>query len=104
MTRKHFIEIARQINAQRGPGYNASETLDKLSEALADSFEGFNQHFNRARFLDACGVTDSPVGWEPGQPYSRRAARMAYEAAEAVLDAEARARYIDNQRARKVTK
>jgi hypothetical protein len=102
MTRQHFIEIARQINAQRGPGYNASETLDKLSEALAVSFAGFNPQFNRARFLDACGVNDSPVGWAPGE--ARRAARMAYEAAEAVLDAEARARYIDNQRARKVTK
>jgi hypothetical protein len=106
MTRKHFIEIARQINAQRGylpglticPDYGASEILDKLSEVLADSFEGFNQHFNRARFLDACGVNESPVGWQPGE--ARRAARMAYERAEEALDTQAIARY----NARKVSK
>ena len=73
MTRKHFEEIARRIRGQRGPnqGHTESEVLDKLAELLADSFEGFNPHFNRARFLDACGVNDSPVGWQAGEAHFR---------------------------------
>lgn len=84
MTRKHFEEIARQIERTlRGPAQV------KLAYRLADSFENFNPYFDRDRFLTACGIDE---------------AREAYRAAETVLDAEARARYIDNQRARKVSK
>lgn len=73
MTRKHFIEIARRIRGQRGPkpGFTESEILDKLSEMLADSFEGFNAHFDRTRFLDACGVNTSRVRWEEGEAHFR---------------------------------
>ena len=58
MTRKHFEAIAWQINEHRVhsevPG--VSMTLDILAHQLAHSFEGFNPNFDRARFLDACGV------------------------------------------------
>ena len=73
MTKKHFIEIARRIRGQRGPDrrHTEAETLDKLSEMLADSFQDFNSHFDRERFLSACGVDDSPIAWEIGEAHFR---------------------------------
>jgi len=98
MTKKHFEEIARQIERTlRGPAQA------KLAFRLADSFEHFNPYFDRERFLTACGIKG--VGGMMKPAWERRQNKVeAYRAAEAVLDAEARARYIDNQRARKASK
>ena len=65
----NYMEIARQIKAQRGftldhrellpnqAGRFAQATIDRVAMALADSFEEFNPSFDRLLFLQACGVT-----------------------------------------------
>lgn len=59
MTRKHFNAIAKTF-AERmeeiaGDEYLCEQTAI-LAEHFADVFERDNPNFNRARFLDACGV------------------------------------------------
>lgn len=45
MTKKHFIAIAANLDANRAP---LALVLD-----LADEFEGFNPNFDRAQFVEA---------------------------------------------------
>lgn len=59
MSKKHFIQIARDIKRARGQKPGALGTIaviDGLAEDLADTFAQCNPRFDRRRFLDACGV------------------------------------------------
>lgn len=59
MSRKHFIAIAAAIKALRqGADPEHLYPIDRVAEALADTFENFNPVFDRERFLTACGVGD----------------------------------------------
>lgn len=60
MTRKHFEAIAQRINGATHVTLlkNKRPTVDKLQlvEMLASYFQFENPRFDRARFLDACGL------------------------------------------------
>jgi hypothetical protein len=60
MSKKHFIEIAAELNAaleiSRAEGKAAENATLRAIEGLATVFAGFNPQFDRARFLRACGV------------------------------------------------
>lgn len=54
MTRQHFEAIAATIAAfDTTPGYR-----NMIARDMATTLARFNPHFNRARFLKACGHTD----------------------------------------------
>ena len=55
MTKKHYDAIAHAIQWQRenGKPHNARW---QIAELLANYFEQDNPKFNRARFLQACGI------------------------------------------------
>lgn len=61
LTRQHFDLISQEIRAlrptQEGRAAAAQHsTLNKLAYKLATLFEGDNSSFDRARWLEACGV------------------------------------------------
>lgn len=65
MTRKHFRAIADAVaEARRANDYDTTEptagidAVDDVARNLADSLRQFNPSFDRARFLEACGVED----------------------------------------------
>jgi hypothetical protein len=60
MTKKHFVKIAQSINAQRyeTPGKEVGTALDELARVLAGFFAQDNAQFDRARFLEACGMNE----------------------------------------------
>ena len=62
MTRKHFNSIAAAIDASRPSQYDCDRDLlnmqvDIVAKEMALNVGQFNPHFDRQRFLDACGVT-----------------------------------------------
>lgn len=54
MTRKHFIAIAAII--ADGDGRTDYAARKEVALGLADYFAGENPHFDRKRFLTACGI------------------------------------------------
>jgi len=61
MTRKDYVLIANAISdlmiSQRDRGAFAhAPSLDEVARELAYALEGDNPRFDRARFLQACGV------------------------------------------------
>jgi len=58
MTKKHFIAIAATIHqalaAAKGPV--TRKILSDLAKQQAAAFAAANPAFNRAKFLEACGV------------------------------------------------
>lgn len=73
MTRKHFEAIAAdikdaQIEANQFTLSDAElsqslEGIRMVADRLADTFERFNDNFDRARFIKACGF-NVPERWE----------------------------------------
>jgi hypothetical protein len=59
MTRKHFQALADLVDYARNEDMFAdAETAKDFANDLADLCRGFNNNFNRERFLEACGVQD----------------------------------------------
>ena len=65
MTKKHYVAIARCLNAlvsgsEAAPGHNISagyrQALFDTAHVLSFEFEHENLRFDRARFLTACGL------------------------------------------------
>ena len=59
MTRKDYVLIAQTIAdlmSDFNNGGDDSCSLSIVAEELADTLEKDNPRFDRARFLDACGV------------------------------------------------
>jgi hypothetical protein len=60
MTRKDYVIIAESIKASRDnwEGFNseAQEAIDGLTRKMASALWLDNPRFDRARFLEACGV------------------------------------------------
>jgi len=54
MTRKDFELIAGVISNSQG--LTRGGVMDTLAERLADALQTTNPRFNRALFLEACGV------------------------------------------------
>ncbi len=54
MTRKHYVMLARVIER------NAANSFDvfMLAHDLANELKNDNPRFDRAKFLEACGVSD----------------------------------------------
>jgi hypothetical protein len=60
MTRKHFEALAAEMWATRPPVEAIARPQWRRDvEGLADVCARFNPHFDRARFLKACGVEES---------------------------------------------
>lgn len=57
MSKKHFIAIARDLKDLLEESKSRVEkiVLEKTARRLADTFAGFNDNFDRGRFLSACG-------------------------------------------------
>jgi hypothetical protein len=67
MTRKHFEKIAatmkESLDASRDGGtVGEACAVQVLIYKLASDFAGFNDNFNRIKFLEACGVYDGGEG------------------------------------------
>ena len=59
MTRKDY-ELIAGVFAGFAQITDINETIGAdIAESLADEFEAENPRFNRARFLKACGVSDT---------------------------------------------
>jgi hypothetical protein len=62
MTKKDYIAIARALNVQL-VGWTIAESPDAakivagIADEISDLFAADNPRFDRARFLQACGVT-----------------------------------------------
>ena len=60
MTRKDYVMVADSIKASRenweGFTPEAQEAIDGLARSLASKLAQDNARFDRARFLEACGV------------------------------------------------
>lgn len=56
MTRKDYVLIAGVLNKFPRLDYGVESVLEELAEEMADALAGTNPLFNRAKFLDACGV------------------------------------------------
>jgi hypothetical protein len=60
MTRKDYVIIADSIKASRenweGFTPEAQDAIDGLARSLSSKLQADNDRFDRARFLDACGV------------------------------------------------
>ena len=66
MTKKHYEAIAgiikdlHSMNSElheNGRGYR-KDALKAVSSELSDYFQTDNKNFNRARFLEACGIVE----------------------------------------------
>jgi hypothetical protein len=55
MTRKDYRLIANALKALQAP-HNDTDTLGNVAYSLADVLQYDNPRFNRAKFLEACGV------------------------------------------------
>lgn len=57
MSKKHFTRIASALATRRSvlPA-DQRWIVDQIANDLADELGEFNAHFDRARFLTACGV------------------------------------------------
>lgn len=62
MSRKHYVEAAKvikgnledfQVDSASGTIFNMAESI---ANDLADMFKRDNSAFDRARFMDACGM------------------------------------------------
>lgn len=60
MTKKHFISIAKIISERLNNVQNLDTQLEamNLASKLADYFAQENPHFDREKFLSACGVRE----------------------------------------------
>lgn len=60
MTRKDYVMIADSIKASRenweGFTPEAQDAIDGLARSLSSKLQADNDRFDRARFLNACGV------------------------------------------------
>jgi hypothetical protein len=59
MTRKDYVLIAdtlANLMSDFNNGGEDSVSLSLVAQELADALQADNPRFNRARFLDACGV------------------------------------------------
>jgi hypothetical protein len=60
MTRKDYVLIAQVIEGamQNWEGFTpeAKEAITGLARSLSRKLEDYNPNFDRARFLEACGV------------------------------------------------
>ena len=59
MTRKDYVLIAETLANLMNDFNNGGEdsvSLSLVAQELADALQGDNPRFDRARFLDACGV------------------------------------------------
>lgn len=67
MTKKHYEAIAESISYRMSMQYPADHaqygvtTLRLLAKELADYFASDNPKFDRTRFLDACGIDNTPI-------------------------------------------
>jgi hypothetical protein len=55
MTRKHFVAIAATLKTLRDTSDN-TDSVDEAARAIAGVCAESNSRFDRARFLQACGV------------------------------------------------
>jgi hypothetical protein len=51
MSKKHFIELAKQI-----AGIKSKAARESAANAVANACKEFNANFDAQRFLKACGV------------------------------------------------
>ena len=59
MTRKHYVAIAAILKASNySETYSEQVAYKSHCEDFADYFATDNGNFDRARFLEACGVTN----------------------------------------------
>ena len=62
MTRKHYVAIANILKKEyddamyRTENFSEPKLIQDVAENLADYFATDNGNFDRARFLEACGV------------------------------------------------
>jgi hypothetical protein len=59
MTRKDYVKFAEMVKTMKAKLKllsNAHDVLDDMAENMAIIFQDDNPNFNRARFLEACGV------------------------------------------------
>jgi len=58
MTRKHFIRIAATLYAakEQAKTLQARTAIREVAICLAGEFAALNPHFDKGRFLDACGL------------------------------------------------
>jgi hypothetical protein len=67
MTRKDYVAIAAALNSARSQPAQAGETLTQAAadfncglktaaQRIADHFARDNSHFDRGRFMTACGM------------------------------------------------
>lgn len=56
MTRRHFVLIAGVIRRFSRHASLTMEQASALAHAFADALENTNDHFDSARFIEACGV------------------------------------------------
>lgn len=60
MTRKHFRELAATLKANMpSPVFEVTKTVQWRADvsAIANACSLFNPQFDRAKFLDACGMS-----------------------------------------------
>lgn len=55
MSKKHFIEVAAIIESSINE-HGLNPAVADIAHELASFFKRQNSNFDRARFLDACGV------------------------------------------------
>jgi hypothetical protein len=62
VTKKDYIATAKILKAEKdhpaSGGAAVQLTVERLAHAFADMFQNDNSRFDRARFLQACGVQD----------------------------------------------
>lgn len=56
MTRKHYRTIATAIRANIDSSHTVIPGIRAIAESLATEFKSENPQFDRAVFLDACGL------------------------------------------------
>jgi hypothetical protein len=65
MSRRDYVEIARIVENAIFNSDNASEAGLNVGVGMARYFAQNNPHFNKAKFLQACGIQENH---EVGQP------------------------------------
>jgi hypothetical protein len=61
MSRKHFNDLAQQLSFQKPNGSDKTlvmKTWVRCCLSVASVCNNHNSNFDKARFLDACGVPD----------------------------------------------